>query len=68
MPVGDKFTILSHGRSAGVFDRGTVDLDQLLNLMGGGQELQDLSRELEALQAETMRPPAAHGPGPAAAG
>ena len=68
LPVGDKFTILSHGRSAGVFDRGKVDLDQLLNLMGGGQELQDLSRELEALQADTMRPPAAQGPGPAAAG
>lgn len=68
LPVGDKFTILSHGRSAGMFERGKVDLDQLLNLMGGGAELQDLSRELKALQAETTRPPAAQGPGPAAVG
>ena len=68
LPVGDKFTILSHGRSAGVFERGKVDLDQLLSLMGGGQELKDLSRELEALQGETMPPPAAQGPGSASAG
>jgi simple sugar transport system ATP-binding protein len=55
LPVGDRFTILSHGRSAGVFRRGEVSLDQLLALMGGGQELSDLSRELEQLQAEGLR-------------
>jgi simple sugar transport system ATP-binding protein len=54
LPVGDKFTILSHGRSEGVFRRGEVSLDQLLSLMGGGQELSDLSRELEQLQAESL--------------
>lgn len=53
LPVGDKFTILSHGQSLGVFKRGEVNLDQLLGLMGGGQELQDLSRELEELQTAT---------------
>ncbi len=52
LPVGDKFTILSHGRSAGVFKRGEVSLDQLLGLMGGGEELSDLARELEQLQAQ----------------
>jgi len=51
LPVGDRFTILSHGRSAGEFMRGAVSLDQLLALMGGGKELTDLSRELEQLQA-----------------
>jgi simple sugar transport system ATP-binding protein len=56
LPVGDKFTILSHGRSEGVFKRGEVDLDQLLALMGGGEELGDLSRELARLKAETMAP------------
>jgi len=58
LPVGDKFTILSHGRSEGVFRRGEVDLDHLLSLMGGGQELSDLSRELEQLQNEAMVPAA----------
>jgi len=51
LPVGDKFTILSHGQSLGVFKRGEVGLSELLGLMGGGQELDDLSRELEELQA-----------------
>ncbi|MHB8892627.1 MAG: ATP-binding cassette domain-containing protein [Candidatus Limnocylindrales bacterium] len=58
LPVGDKFTILSHGRSEGVFKRGEVSLDRLLGLMGGGAELSDLSRELELLQSETLGAPA----------
>jgi simple sugar transport system ATP-binding protein len=68
LPVGDKFTILSHGRSEGVFKRGEVDLDQLLALMGGGQELGDLSRELAQLQAETSMQPADPGLGASPAG
>jgi len=64
LPVGDKFTILSHGRSEGVFQRGEVNLDRLLGLMGGGAELSDLSRELEQLQAEALRAPSSDaGPG-----
>ena len=69
LPVGDKFTILSHGRSEGVFKRGEVSLDQLLGLMGGGAELSDLSRELEQLQDEAVRAHAAEpGAGAAPAG
>jgi len=56
LPVADRFTILSHGRGAGEFKRGEVSLDQLLALMGGGQELADLSRELEELQRMSVRP------------
>ena len=66
LPVGDRFTILSHGRSEGVFKRGEVSLDQLLGLMGGGAELSDLSRELEQLQDEAMRARAAEPPAGAA--
>ena len=66
LPVGDKFTILSHGRSEGVFQRGEVSLDRLLGLMGGGAELSDLSRELEQLQTEAQRAtPSDVGPGAA---
>ncbi len=53
LPVGDKFTILSHGQSLGVFKRGEVGVNELLSLMGGGGELDDLSRELEELEAST---------------
>jgi simple sugar transport system ATP-binding protein len=54
LPVGDRFTILKHGRGAGEFLRGEVSLDQLLGLMGGGQELDDLSRELQELQSAAL--------------
>ncbi|MBA2255004.1 MAG: sugar ABC transporter ATP-binding protein [Chloroflexi bacterium] len=52
LPVGDTFTILSHGRLGGIFRRGQLSADQLLRHMGGGEELQELSQELEALAAE----------------
>jgi simple sugar transport system ATP-binding protein len=59
LPVGDRFTILSHGQSLGVFKRGEVGVSDLLGLMGGGQELDDLSRELEELQASSSSAAAA---------
>jgi simple sugar transport system ATP-binding protein len=49
LPVGDRFTILSHGRLAGEFVRGQVNQDELLKLMGGGEELTELARELDEL-------------------
>jgi simple sugar transport system ATP-binding protein len=49
LPVGDRFTILSHGRLAGEFLRGEVNQDELLRLMGGGDELTQLARELDEL-------------------
>jgi ABC-type sugar transport system ATPase subunit len=49
LPIGDRFTILAHGRLAGEFVRGEVGQDELLRLMGGGEELSDLARELDAL-------------------
>jgi simple sugar transport system ATP-binding protein len=51
LPIGDRFTILAHGRLAGEFTRGEVGQDELLRLMGGGEELADLARELDELMA-----------------
>ena len=51
LPVGDRFTILAHGRLAGEFVRGEVGQDELLRLMGGGEELTELAHELDALMA-----------------
>jgi simple sugar transport system ATP-binding protein len=49
LPIGDRFTILSHGTLAGEFVRGEVGQDELLRLMGGGAELTELAHELDAL-------------------
>jgi simple sugar transport system ATP-binding protein len=55
LPVGDRFTILSHGRLAGEFVRGEVGQDELLRLMGGGDELAELARELDELMGADAR-------------
>ena len=55
LPVGDRFTILSHGRLAGEFVRGQVGQDELLRLMGGGEELAELAAELDKLMHADAR-------------
>jgi simple sugar transport system ATP-binding protein len=58
LPIGDTFTILSRGRTGGQFRRGEVDADTLHGQMGGGTELHELTRELEALALAPSAPPA----------
>ncbi len=56
LPIGDTFTILSRGRISGTFKRGEMDADKLHREMGGGDELFELSRELEALAGADRTP------------
>jgi simple sugar transport system ATP-binding protein len=44
--VGSRFTVLNRGKTLGTFGKNEVQLDELQNLMAGGQELQALSEEL----------------------
>jgi simple sugar transport system ATP-binding protein len=60
LPIGDTFTILSRGRISGTFRRGEIDAEQLHSEMGGGDELNELSRELAALAATERRPAVSH--------
>jgi len=46
--VGDKFTVLNRGRTMGTFGKDEITRDQLMNMMAGGRELDELSEELEA--------------------
>jgi simple sugar transport system ATP-binding protein len=55
LPIGDIFTILSRGRSGGTFARNELDSEQLHRLMGGGEELDELATELEALKRADLR-------------
>lgn len=45
-PVGDTFTLLDRGRSMGSFPKREISRDEVLNMMAGGQEMQDLMSEL----------------------
>ncbi|HEX8111782.1 MAG TPA: ATP-binding cassette domain-containing protein [Kofleriaceae bacterium] len=41
-PVGDSFTLLGRGRSMGTFAKTEISRDEVLHMMAGGQEMQDL--------------------------
>jgi simple sugar transport system ATP-binding protein len=47
--VGDRFTILSRGRSQGTFTKAEISREELVQRMAGGQELTELAHELGAL-------------------
>ncbi len=46
-PVGDAFTILNRGRTYGTFQKDDVSREEVLNMMAGGKELEELGAELE---------------------
>ncbi len=46
-PVGDRFTILNRGQSYGTFSKNDVSREDVLGMMAGGKELQELEKELE---------------------
>jgi simple sugar transport system ATP-binding protein len=45
-PVADSFTLLNRGRSMGTFKKTEISRDEVLHMMAGGQEMQDLMSEL----------------------
>jgi simple sugar transport system ATP-binding protein len=68
-PVGDRFMLLRRGRSMGNFPKAEMTLDELVQMMAGGAELEalshelarqmpdsELAREMESDVAETMKP------------
>ncbi len=50
-PVGDRFTILNRGRSDGTFEKAEVNREQVLEMMAGGKELEQLTAELDGYQS-----------------
>lgn len=46
-PVGDRFLILNRGRSLGDYRKDEISRDELISLMAGGAELEELTAELE---------------------
>jgi simple sugar transport system ATP-binding protein len=45
-PVGDRFMLLRRGRSMGNFPKAEMSLEELVQMMAGGAELEALSHEL----------------------
>ncbi len=54
--VGDRFTVLNRGRTLGTFRKEEITREQLLEMMAGGRELEELSAELaEFARADAAR-------------
>jgi len=51
LSIGDRFVVLIHGRVAATFSRGEKSREEVLGLMAGGEELEELNEELEGLMA-----------------
>lgn len=49
LSIGDRFTVLIHGAVGATFRRGERSREEVLNLMAGGEELENLEAELEAI-------------------
>lgn len=46
-PIGDRFTLLNRGRSTGTFRKSEISREEVVAMMAGGEELDELSHELE---------------------
>jgi simple sugar transport system ATP-binding protein len=46
-PVGDRFVVLNRGKMLGAWDKSGISRDELVKMMAGGAELDQLTHELE---------------------
>jgi simple sugar transport system ATP-binding protein len=63
-PVGDRFVVLNRGKLLGKWERGEISRDELVKMMAGGAELDQLTHELE----QSVDRPPSDGSGSAADG
>jgi simple sugar transport system ATP-binding protein len=56
-PVGDRFVVLKRGRSLGNYAKSEIGQDELVRLMAGGAELDELGHELERPPPEVAEYP-----------
>jgi simple sugar transport system ATP-binding protein len=63
-PIGDRFTLLNRGTSYGTFSKAEVSREEVVSMMAGGEELDELAHELEefarADQVSSIRRPGAN--------
>jgi simple sugar transport system ATP-binding protein len=45
-PIGDRFTLLNRGRSYGTFQKSEIRREEVVAMMAGGEELEELTHEL----------------------
>lgn len=61
-PIGDRFTILKRGRTLGTFTKAGLSRSDMIQMMSGGEELEDLERELHEFREQANRKLTQPGP------
>ncbi len=57
-PIGDRFTLLNRGAAYGTFAKADVTREEVVAMMAGGEELDELSHELEEFaRADSLATP-----------
>ncbi|MCH9664258.1 MAG: ATP-binding cassette domain-containing protein [Gammaproteobacteria bacterium] len=54
-PIANDFTLLNRGHSLGFFHKNEVSREQILEMMAGGQELQELEQDLKDIAGSGKR-------------
>lgn len=53
-PIGNRFTILKRGRTLGTFTHDEISRDEMIHLMSGADELQNLEQELREFSSDAI--------------
>jgi simple sugar transport system ATP-binding protein len=53
-PIGNRFTILKRGRTLGTYTRQEISRDEMIHLMSGADELQNLEHELREFSGDSL--------------
>ena len=62
-PIADRFTLLNRGTAYGTFAKADVSREEVVSMMAGGEELDELAHELEEFARADRLAPAAAEPG-----
>ena len=54
-PIGDRFTILKRGRTLGTFTKAELSRDEMIRMMSGGEELENLEQELRSSREQSSQ-------------
>jgi simple sugar transport system ATP-binding protein len=54
-PIGDRFTILKRGHTLGTFTKAELSREEMIRMMSGGEELENLEHELRRFREQSVQ-------------
>jgi simple sugar transport system ATP-binding protein len=53
-PIGDRFTVLKRGQTLGTYTKADLSRDEMIRMMSGGEELENLEHELREFASDPL--------------